>query len=90
MSNMSYCRFENTAHDLADCAEHILERLTSEYEIEGRVSLIRSCVRILEDLGLDVTNPDNPKASVEREEIEAILTERVAEKAGDDDEDDEV
>lgn len=32
MSNMSYCRFENTARDLCDCAEHIQDNLTGDYE----------------------------------------------------------
>lgn len=26
MSNMSYCRFENTYHDLKDCANELLEQ----------------------------------------------------------------
>ena len=38
MGNMSYCRFENTARDLADCVEAIQNRETedlSTYEIQG-------------------------------------------------------
>lgn len=29
MSNMSYCRFENTANDLADCAD-VIEQMSFE------------------------------------------------------------
>lgn len=32
MSNMSYCRFENTYHDLLDCSEHIFDDDLSEDE----------------------------------------------------------
>ena len=38
MGNMSYCRFENTAHDLRDCLDAIQNRETedlSTYEVEG-------------------------------------------------------
>ena len=31
MANMSYCRFENTYHDLVDCVQ-TLERIISENE----------------------------------------------------------
>jgi hypothetical protein len=32
MSNMSYCRFENTYKDLRDCVEHIEDENLSESE----------------------------------------------------------
>ena len=39
MANMSYCRFENTARDLADCVNALqnndLHEYMSVYEIDG-------------------------------------------------------
>lgn len=72
MGNMGYCRFENTASDLADCADHITDKLGSEYEQAGRKSLIRSCIDILETLGYSI------------DDSEATLAEELD---GDDDED---
>lgn len=39
MSNMSYCRFENTYRDLCDCVEHIEDENLSESEkfYRGRI-----------------------------------------------------
>ena len=39
MSNMSYCRFENTYKDLRDCVEHIEDENLSESEkfYRGRI-----------------------------------------------------
>ena len=53
MSNMSYCRFENTASDLADCLEHIGddEDEMSEYEKAGKKRLLKLCAQIAEDYG---------------------------------------
>jgi len=43
MANMSYCRFENTARDLADCVEALqnndLHEYMSVYEVNGLASL---------------------------------------------------
>ena len=43
MANMSYCRFENTARDLADCVDALqnndLHEHMSVYEIDGLASL---------------------------------------------------
>lgn len=45
MGNMSYCRFENTARDLADCVKAINNReiyeLSSDYEVDGLKNLLR-------------------------------------------------
>jgi hypothetical protein len=52
MSNMSYCRFENTNSDLSDC-EYALERLIdreeilSSYELEAAQLLVKRCQSIL-------------------------------------------
>ena len=50
MSNMSYCRFENTARDLQDCLEAIENNeMTemSEYEVTGLESLLETCREIV-------------------------------------------
>lgn len=51
MSNMSYCRFQNTLHDLRDCGEHLSDKL-GEDEARARKQLILVCVDILEELKL--------------------------------------
>jgi hypothetical protein len=53
MSNMSYCRFENTLGDLRDCYDHIDEDLTSDHEIKARKRMIELCKRIVDDYGED-------------------------------------
>ncbi len=62
MSNMSYCRFENTSVDLDDCynaleemyGEEDFEKL-SDYERFAAIRLINTCkdiVRIGEEMGV--------------------------------------
>ena len=49
---MSYCRFENTANDLADCVQAINMGQTdelNEYEIEGLKRLLNLCNEIVEE-----------------------------------------
>jgi len=45
MGNMSYCRFENTARDLADCVNAInngeIYEFSSDYEVDGLRNLLR-------------------------------------------------
>lgn len=55
MSNMSYCRFENTASDLSDCEEHIKDHLTGDHEPPARDRLIATCKKILEAVGYSVS-----------------------------------
>jgi len=71
MSNMSYCRFENTASDLGDCCEHILDKLTGDYEPPARVSLIKYCVSILEALDFEIWTDEG--AVVTKVQIEAQI-----------------
>lgn len=47
MSNMSYCRFQNTLKDLRDCDEHIDDEL-SKIEHSARVKLLRLCYQMVE------------------------------------------
>ena len=49
MSNMSYCRFQNTSADLSDCMEHLFTDDLSEEEERARKSLIRKCKEIAAD-----------------------------------------
>ena len=52
MSNMSYCRFENTARDLGDCVEAIQNGETddlSRYEVQGLSDLLEYCELIMDD-----------------------------------------
>lgn len=48
MSNMSYCRFENSYKDLDVCADHIWDTL-SENEHKARIALIQLCKEIAEE-----------------------------------------
>jgi len=52
MSNMSYCRFENTARDLNDCVQAINNGETenlSEYELNGLRDLLDLAVDIIDN-----------------------------------------
>ena len=52
MANMSYCRFENTARDLADCVSAVnrgeIDEL-NEYEVQGLIKIISLCNDMLEN-----------------------------------------
>lgn len=49
MSNLSYCRFENTLRDLKDCYEHLFDELETQSEIAARDELIEICGLILNE-----------------------------------------
>ena len=51
MSNMSYCRFENTLKDLDDCYENMDSKDLSETETLYRDHMIQMCVNIAEEYG---------------------------------------
>lgn len=56
MPNMSYCRFQNTARDLADCIDALddnalFDKDTSEEEKRAAKRLIRMCNEISENYG---------------------------------------
>jgi len=54
MGNMSYCRFENTHHDLQDCYDALIEDPSgelSESESKYKDKLIRLCEQIAADFG---------------------------------------
>ncbi len=54
MSNMSYCRFENTLNDLRDCRKALQElfesedKQLSEYESDAAMALIEECESIMQ------------------------------------------
>ena len=58
MSNMSYCRFENTSKDLRDCLNNIHDGELSDDEERARTNLILTCVQILEATGYEVEEPN--------------------------------
>ena len=51
MANMSYCRFENTASDLDDCHEALMDLNSldelSGYELDAAKRLISTCREIV-------------------------------------------
>jgi len=52
MANMSYCRFENTARDLADCVNAIRRGEIHElnnYELNGLENILDLAEEIVED-----------------------------------------
>ena len=49
MSNMSYCRFQNTKTDLLDCEENMENIDIDEDEARARKSIIKICKRIVDD-----------------------------------------
>ena len=49
MSNMSYCRFQNTLNDLKDCSENMDSDNLSKDESRARNSLIALCCDIAID-----------------------------------------
>lgn len=53
MSNMSYCRFENTVGDLKDCAENLFDTLDNEHEIKARARLVKIAHQIAADCPLE-------------------------------------
>ena len=57
MSNMSYCRFENTLHDLKDCYEY-MDEAKSESEIKARKRLVELCQEIAADYGDSYGRPE--------------------------------
>ena len=54
LSNMSYCRFENTANDLADCIENWDDvpddELSSDHERRGKNRLKKMILEIASSL----------------------------------------
>jgi hypothetical protein len=58
MSNMSYCRFQNTLQDLRDCNDHLWDDL-SEDEETARQKLVKLCRQIVDDFETDEANEND-------------------------------
>ena len=52
MSNMSYCRFQNTLSDLRDCSENLRDGDLSMEEASARRQLLELCMQMLEEVGI--------------------------------------
>jgi hypothetical protein len=81
MSNMSYCRWTNTAADLADCAADLEERMSdagtddaaaplSRDEAESRRQLFLTAAAMFQQIGIDVDENDVLGALAELDEKE--------------------
>ncbi len=57
MSNMSYCRFQNTLIDLQDCKENMNDSDLSPEEESAQLDLIHLCCDIAENCGHIVNRP---------------------------------
>lgn len=71
MSNMSYCRFENTLRDLIDCNNNLFKKLEKgSNEEKKRLRLIECCWDIVNKIGLEniETEADIRKALEDMEE----------------------
>ena len=79
MSNMSYCRFENTLHDLLDCQENLFDENgntpadLSKTEKRARERLIEVCKQIAQDFQDQDEEDDSRNTygdrNTEREEV---------------------
>lgn len=59
MSNMGYVRFQNTLSDLMDCEDHFNDKSLSEDEHADRAEMVLLMVRILDNLGVQVSDPED-------------------------------
>ena len=67
MSNMAYCRFHNTAQDLADCEEHLFDDDLSPQEQRARLRLIKQCMAIAMDGECFIEEEEQKQAKAEHE-----------------------
>jgi hypothetical protein len=64
MSNMSYCRFQNTASDLEDCVENLFEldqfdlsqNNVSEWHARDRI--LELAFRMMEEIGMNISESE--------------------------------
>jgi hypothetical protein len=69
MSNMSYCRFQNTLLALRDCSNNVLDCELSPEENEARAMLVAVAIDLLDQLGIAT---DLGALSVEQHIISAV------------------
>lgn len=56
MSNMSYCRFQNTASDMRDCLNHVHDELDPrEQEAVSREHLAYNAARFIQELATNLS-----------------------------------
>ena len=53
MSNIGYCRFQNTERDLRDCYEHLSDEELSVEEERTRERLIELCKLVVVERGYE-------------------------------------
>ena len=53
MSNMSYCRWENTLSDLQDCSENIYDTDLSDSERRARIGLLKLAWEMVQEFVKD-------------------------------------
>ncbi len=58
MSNMDYCKFENTLNALRQCADGWDEEVKGDREIKARKRLIELMVDLLAEEGYEVEKED--------------------------------
>lgn len=85
MSNMSYCRFENTLRDLRDCEDALQEMVDrdteklSQYELPAAQELVACAMRIVrmmaEEGQLELSNADHPQFDEKLSEVVVTLNE---------------
>lgn len=67
MSNMSYCRWQNTLSDLRDCAASLEERdALSREERAAALATLQLCATMLEELGLSLDTDRHPDDAIEQ------------------------
>lgn len=67
MSNMSYCRWQNTLDDLRDCAAslQLCDPLSRE-ERAAALATLQLCAEMLAELGLSLDTDRHPDDAVEQ------------------------
>lgn len=91
MSNMSYCRFQNTEKDLADCADTLADfgqgdaEPLSREELDAAKRLVQRCLSILDELSQwnDVAIEDMDEKKLDRLMDDAQDACQVAKARGD-------
>ena len=71
MSNMSYCRFNNTASDVADCIDSWHEGVSSKEEAIKRKRLVELCRELLDLAEEDSEMVENLELNEEGDEDES-------------------
>ena len=76
MSNMSYCRFQNTIGDMQDCIDNLDEHIREDdrREYRARIKFIEMCKQVAEDYedveDIEKELKDNQVAEFEDEDDE--------------------